>query len=303
LLVSSTPAIGDLLTVMTFGAGSLIGQFAHVQDGTSIGDGSNVNLGDGTTLEVFYNNDSGTIQIERVNNSTLASTYNWIDATGNWSTATDWSGGQVPNSTANVVIGNTSTGNVTLNGSSGDQTVNSLAILASNALTVSAVTLTAATGGSGISVAATGTLSLSGGGEIDGSVLSGSGLFQTAGGTSGVLAGDTISSSTTFVSQDNATTTLLGAIDNAGIIQQNGGNGSNGTLSIGNSVTLSGGGTVTLSTTAASGGTAILSGNGQTLTNVNNTIQGTGLIGNGSLALINSGTVDATPESTTTGLS
>ena len=120
---------------MTFGAGDLVGQFAAVQDGSAIGDGSNVNLGDGTTLEVFYNNDGGNIQIERVNNSSLATSYNWTDATGNWSTAADWSGGQVPNPTANVVIGNTTTGNVTLNSSSGDTTVNSLSILASNALT------------------------------------------------------------------------------------------------------------------------------------------------------------------------
>jgi hypothetical protein len=104
LLVSSTPAVGDLLTVMTFGAGSLIGQFAHVQDGASIGDGSNVNLGDGTTLEVFYNNNSGNIQIERVNNSSLASGYNWIDATGNWSTAADWSGGRTQPRTSSSAI-------------------------------------------------------------------------------------------------------------------------------------------------------------------------------------------------------
>jgi hypothetical protein len=125
----------------------------RVQDGTAIGDGSYVNLGDGTSLEVFYNNDAGDIQIERVNNASLATSYTWTDGTANWSTASDWSGGQVPNSTANVVIGNTTTGNVTLNGSSGDQTVNALSILASNALTVSGVTLTSA---NGITVAANG---------------------------------------------------------------------------------------------------------------------------------------------------
>ena len=75
LSVSSTPSVGSLLTVMTFGAGDLVGQFAAVQDGSAIGDGSNVNLGDGTTLEVFYNNDGGDIQIERVNNTSLATNY------------------------------------------------------------------------------------------------------------------------------------------------------------------------------------------------------------------------------------
>ena len=181
LSVSSTPAVGSLLTVMTFGAGDLVGQFAAVQDGSAIGDGSFVNLGDGTSLEVFYNNDSGNIEIERVENASLATSYNWTDATANWNTPSDWSGGQVPGPTANVVIGNTATGNVTLNGSSGDTTVNALSILASNALTVSGVTLTSA---NGITVAANGSLSLSNG-EIDGSVLSGAGLLQTTASTVG----------------------------------------------------------------------------------------------------------------------
>jgi hypothetical protein len=113
LSVSSTPSVGSLLTVMTFGAGDLVGQFAAVQDATSVGGGSFVNLGDGTSIEVFYNNAAGNIQIDRVNNASLATSYNWIDGTANWSAATDWSGGQVPNPTANVVIGNTATGNVT----------------------------------------------------------------------------------------------------------------------------------------------------------------------------------------------
>ena len=296
LSVSGTPPVGTTLTVMTFGAGDLVGQFAAVQDGAAIGDGSFVNLGDGTSLEVFYNNGAGNIQIERVNNASLATSYNWTDGTANWSTASDWSGGQVPNPTANVVIGNTASGNVTLNGSSGDQTVNALSILASNALTVNGVTLTSA---NGVTVAANGSLSLVNG-EINGSVLSGAGLFQTTGGT-GVLAGDTISSGTTFIGQDNTTTELLGAIDNAGTLEQIGGNAQNGLLDIGDSVTLTGGGTVLLDTIATNGGNAYIQGvtNFQTLTNTNNTILGTGIIGNGNLVLINGGVIDATPESGT----
>ena len=241
LSVSATPAVGTLLTVMTFSPGHLAGQFAAVQDGSSIGDGSFVDLGDGTSLEVFYNEDSGNIQIERVNNAALATSYTWIDGTANWSVAADWSGGVVPNPTANVVIGNTSNGNVTLNGSSGDTTVNSLTIAASNALTVSGVSLTSA---NGISVAASGSLSLSSG-EINGSVLSGAGLLQSSSGTN-ALAADTISSGTSFIGQDNTTTELLGTIDNAGSIEQIGGNGQNGILDVVSPVTLTGGGTVTL---------------------------------------------------------
>ena len=296
LSVSATPAVGTLLTVMTFNPGHLAGQFAAVQDGSSIGDGSFVNLGDGTSLEVFYNEDSGNIQIERVENSSLATSYTWIDGTANWSVAADWSGGVVPNSTANVVIGNTSNGNVTLNGSSGDTTVNSLTIAASNALTVSSVSLTSA---NGISVAASGSLSLSSG-EINGSVLSGAGLLQSSNGTN-ALAADTISSGTSFIGQDNTTTELLGTIDNAGSIEQIGGNGQNGILDVVSPVTLTGGGTVTLDTIATNGANAYLEGSGQTLTS-NNTIQGTGIIGNGSLALINNGLIDATPEGGTSTL-
>jgi HPt (histidine-containing phosphotransfer) domain-containing protein len=301
LLVSSTPQVGVLMTVMTFQAGTLIGQFAHVQDGSAIGDGSNVNLGDGTTLEVLYNNDYGTIQIERVENSTLATTYEWTDGTDNWSNASDWSGGVVPGPTADVVIGSTSTGNVTLNGSSGDTTVDSVSILASNALTIAGITLTAAAGASGISVASGGSLTLVGNGEIDGSVLSGAGVLQTASGNGGYLAGDTVSAGTTFTSQLNATTVLLGAIDNIGTIDVLGGNGTNSSLTIGNAVTLTGGGVVTLDTESG-GGSVYVQGNNNSLTNAANTIQGTGIFGNGSLTLINQAVVDATPEGGTSTL-
>ena len=56
-------------------------------------------------------------------------------------------------------------------------------------------------------------------------------------------------------------------------------------------VTLSGGGTVTMTT---SSGTAYLRGSGVTLTNDNNTIQGAGNIGDsGALTIDNEGTIDA----------
>ena len=65
---------------------------------------------------------------------------------------------------------------------------------------------------------------------------------------------------------------------------------------IADAVTLTGGGTVTLSTNPTNGGNAYHRGQRhQTLTNTNNTIQGTGIIGNGNLALINGGVIDATP--------
>ena len=65
---------------------------------------------------------------------------------------------------------------------------------------------------------------------------------------------------------------------------------------IADAVTLTGGGTVLLDTIATNGGSAFIFGNGNTLTNTNNTILGTGVIGNGNLVLVNSGVIDATPE-------
>ena len=64
-------------------------------------------------------------------------------------------------------------------------------------------------------------------------------------------------------------------------LQVNGGNGSNTYLFVPAAVALTGGGTVNLSTIAASGGNAFLQlENGITLDNVNNTIQGEGVIYN-----------------------
>ena len=136
-----------------------------------------------------------------------------------------------------------------------------MTIAASNALTVSGVSLTSAYG---ISVAASGSLSLSSG-EINGSVLSGAGLLQSSSGTN-ALAADRSLSGTSFIGQDNTTTELLGTIDNAGSIEQIGGNGQNGILDVVSPVTLTGGGTVTLEPIATDGGNAYIEGSGQTLT-------------------------------------
>jgi hypothetical protein len=85
-------------------------------------------------------------------------------------------------------------------------------------------------------------------------------------------------------------------------LTQIGGNGQAGSSLSSGAVTLTGGGTVTLDTISTNGNAAYLVGNGETLTNTNNTIQGTGVIGNGSVALINGGVIDATPEGGTSTL-
>ena len=57
-------------------------------------------------------------------------------------------------------------------------------------------------------------------------------------------------------------------------------------------------------TIPTNGGSAFIEGvsSNQTLTNTNNTIEGTGIIGNGNVALINNGVIDATPEGGTSTL-
>jgi hypothetical protein len=93
----------------------------------------------------------------------------------------------------------------------------------------------------------------------------------------------------TYTSDLNTITYLLGTITNQGNIQVNGGAGTNSFLFIDSSnVTLQGGGTLTLST-AAGGGNAFIAqaAGGLTLTTVNNTIQGAGVIGNNGLSVTN----------------
>ena len=292
--------------VMTFQPGQLFGTFAQLQ---GLGNGVSANLGGGLTLEAFYNNSVGNISLGVI--STPATTgFTWTDGTADWNTPGDWSGGVVPTPVANVTIGSGAGGTVSLNQ---DSTINSLTIGAGtstgytlqvnggNTLTVasSPTSVTVNNGGTmtlggtlntlgTVTVNTGGTLGLSGGTIID-ATLAGPGTMQTN--TSGTLNAITISSGSTFTGLDVATT-LVGTITNHGTIQVNGGGGDAGDLNIAGAVTLTGGGTVALST-ATGGGGAFIQGTGATLTNVDNMITGTGFIGNTNLALINSGTINA----------
>ncbi len=90
----------------------------------------------------------------------------------------------------------------------------------------------------------------------------------------------------TYTEQLNSTTILVGTINNTGTLLLNVTDGNNVVLQINNAVTLTGGGTVTLS--KGSSGTPILNNtNAGALTNVNNLIQGAGQIGNNGLILTN----------------
>ena len=128
----------------------------------------------------------------------------------------------------------------------------------------------------------------------------GGAFVGTLGGYTATLDGSTGSGAVTingtYTTPQGASTNIYGAIVNNGILQVNGGNGTNSYLFVPGNVTLSGGGTVNLSTIAASGGNAFLQlENGATLDNVNNTIQGEGVIYNNGTVLNNhaGGTINA----------
>ncbi len=106
-----------------------------------------------------------------------------------------------------------------------------------------------------------------------------------------------LASGNTLTTNLNTQLSVFGTqIINAGQIQLNGGGNTNSFLNIANNVALQGGGTLTLSV-APGAGSAFIQGNagGLTLTNVDNTIQGAGVIGNNGLALTNDvgGTINA----------
>jgi fibronectin-binding autotransporter adhesin len=125
----------------------------------------------------------------------------------------------------------------------------------------------------------------------------GGGTMETTPGTTATLDGTThgaltISAGSTYTASNTGVTDILGAIVDKGRIQVNGGSGTNGELNLTGAATLSGGGVVSM-TTASGSGSAIVDGNGETLTN-GDVIEGTGTIGtNGHLAVTSSGTIDA----------
>ena len=154
--------------------------------------------------------------------------------------------------------------------------------------------------GGNITVGTGGSLLLFNSGIIQGGTLTNNGLLMgTMGGNTAGLDGSTYGTLTikgNYTAALNSTTDLYGTISNNGSFQVNGGSGTNSYLNIENNVTLQGGGSLTLAVAGGGGNTFIQQGaSGVTLTNVDNTIQGAGVIGNGGLSFVNqaSGTVNA----------
>ncbi len=128
---------------------------------------------------------------------------------------------------------------------------------------------------------------------ISGGTLStsGTGLIHTIGGNTSTL--ENLTNSGAYQVDNNATTVVVGTITNNGNINLASG-GNTTELQLNGNVTLTGTGTVTMSNN--SNNVIVGAAPGNTLTN-SETIQGSGNIGGGSMALVNSGTIDATQSS------
>ena len=151
------------------------------------------------------------------------------------------------------------------------------------------------TGGTIQALAGTGTAA---GGTVllNGSTITG-GLVQSLG--SGVNAGTVLAPNASLTNlttagtiqiPNNTTLTLVGTINNTGVLQSNS-VGNNTELLASGAVTLKGGGSVLLSDFSTN---YIFGAAGSTLLNVDNTISGAGNIGNGVTGFTNDATVDAT---------
>jgi fibronectin-binding autotransporter adhesin len=203
-------------------------------------------------------------------------------------------------SNAGTVNANSAGQTLQLNGSGGITNTNLLEASDGGVLQIYGVTVN--NSGGNITANAGSSVQLLGSTVIQGGTLTNSGTFLgTPGGHAASLDGSTgagaVTINGTYTSDLNTNTYLLGTITNQGNIQINGGNGNNTTLFMGNNVTLQGGGTVTLATIASGGGIASIQQavGGLTLTNVDNTIQGSGIIGQNNLTLVNQagGTINA----------
>jgi len=154
-------------------------------------------------------------------------------------------------------------------------------------------------GGGTITATTGGTVQFIGNTDIVGGILNNiGGTLGTLNGNAATLDGSTVAGAITingtYTNGEGSTTAILGTINNKNNFQLNSGSGSNSVLELGSNVTLQGGGTVTMSNSGG-GGSAIIdqAAGGLTLTNVDNTIQGAGIIGFNGLTVVNEATINA----------
>jgi len=123
----------------------------------------------------------------------------------------------------------------------------------------------------------------------NGGILGPVSFAQLDGATNGPV---TLSTGSTYFAGFNSTTFLSGTINNQGTFQVVGGSGTNTFLEVsGGTTSLKGGGTVNLITVPGGGNAGFFITNGGTLNNVDNTIQGTGIINTSGGTFNNGGTI------------
>ena len=101
---------GQTYDLVTFASGQLTGTFGSIRSGAFSANGSSLNVANGLTLHVIYDNPGGRIQLQVVNSPVVD---HWTDGTGNWTELAKWDAG-VPTANSDVVIGTTANGNVFL---------------------------------------------------------------------------------------------------------------------------------------------------------------------------------------------
>lgn len=258
-----------------------------VTQGTLQFTGSTANFtGGGTvTLGNSSGTETGAIQVGSKDTGTLTNTNNTITGYGNLGNGTL----TLVNKGTIVANGAVSTGALTVQPGSGAM-MNSGMLEASNQGTLILEGTFNNTGGTIEALgengaSGTANVQLMGGTVINGGTLT----TTTAGSNSGLIEGmgsvtlNGVTNSGTYAVNAGTTTTLLGTILNSGNVTL-----SASTLSLGNSVTLSGKGAIVLSNSASN--LIAAAGSGFTLTN-GNTIEGAGTIQN--MGIVNTGTISA----------
>jgi hypothetical protein len=327
--VTGTGGPGVVLNGGTLTGGTLTG-LVQVAGGTNVLDGTGgktvnnqgaVQVDDNTTLFVQgVINNTGSITLNSSNDGTFLRLSS--------GTVTLQGGGQVilSNNSQNYVYGNTAgdtlnnvdntisgagqlgDGQMTLNNQAtinANQTHSLILNTAGNAVTNSG--LIESTSGGGLYIQGGTDVDSSSGGTVTGTggpgvVLNGgtltggtlTGLVQVAGGTNVLdgTAGKTVNNQGAVQVNDNTTLNLQGVINNTGSITVNSSNDGTFLRLNSSTVTLQGGGQVTLSNNSQNYIVANVAGN--TLNNVDNTISGAGQFGNGTvMPLLNGGTVNA----------
>jgi hypothetical protein len=318
VLINISPTVGNL----SIGSGSSVtlnnGNSLTIAGGTSAGSISNAgtltqNSSGGFTDMILGGTTGSTITLSGTGNLTLAGNFNnriyttTGDSLINNSTIQGVGQVGINNGSANgFALTNNGTIDANVNGST-LQVAPTLAVTNSGTLEATNGGILALTGGT-FNNTSTGMISSSGTGStvnLAGATISGGTLTTATGGAinnngTATLNGITVGTGSTLTLQNSSTTTLQGAITDNGTIAQSSTGGFTD-IKVSGSVTLTGGGSLTMSNNFNN--RIYGSGTDTLINDTNNTIQGAGQVGinNGTanaFNLDNKGTIDANVSNT-----